>query len=107
MRRARSEVTRHRVREHDDIVAIRLVLNSPGMQPKDTLSTEALNFEGRLNSLAEQLEAIGMDFTLISVRKLLGEPRRDAPTDAVGTHSCIGRTSDSIASAEPASPLAG
>ncbi len=43
------------------------------MQPKDTLSTEALNFEGRLNSLAEQLEAIGMDFTLISVRKLLGE----------------------------------
>src|SRR6516162_9707746 len=35
------------------------------------------------------------------------EPRPDAPTDAVGTHSCVGRTSDSIASAEPASPLAG
>src|SRR3981189_2579313 len=35
------------------------------------------------------------------------EPRREAPTDAVGTHSCIGRTSDSIASAKPASPLAG
>jgi len=30
------------------------------------------------------------------------EPRHDAPTDAVGTHSCIGRTWDSIAFAGPA-----
>jgi transposase-like protein len=35
------------------------------------------------------------------------EPQRDAPIDAVETRSCIGKTSDSIASVGLASPLAG
>jgi hypothetical protein len=59
------------IRAYDHIVAIRMIVNSPQLKPNDTLATA--DFKERLTSLAEQLEKIGMPFTLISVRKLLEE----------------------------------
>jgi hypothetical protein len=96
--------------------SVQSVLHHPGIQEcpgelQQPLVLDALGDLAHQFVMIDSIEKffqVEIDHPSVTLRNiLLRLSHGDAPTDAVGTHSCIGRTLDSIAFAEPASPLAG
>ena len=93
------------------------VLHHPGIQECSDEFQQPLVFDA-FRDLAHQFVMIDpiekffqikVNHPFVALRNVTAAlgPRRDAPIDAVKTRSCVRKTSSSIASAEPASPLAG
>lgn len=60
------------MRAYDHIVALRMIATDPKLKPIDTLLPPA-DLRERLVGLAVQLEDIGAEFTLLTVRKFINE----------------------------------